>query len=240
MSSLLLPNGSPRGAKGNTPLLLEKLAEGYAAGSGGVAGAGQAPPEILHIARARDAERALAAFGRADIVILGMPLYTDAMPGRVKAFLEALAPYAGRGAGGPRLGFMVQSGFSEAAHSRRLERYLRKLAGRLGCRYIGTAVKGGVEGIRSKPDSWNRKLFDAFHRLGEGLARTGRLEPRLTRELAGTERFSALQALVYKVLLERTPLGSFYWDAMLKENDAYERRFARPYEVGEPARRRVA
>lgn len=239
MPSLLLLNGSPRGKSANTAVLLGKLAEGYVAGGG-------ARPEILHIARRGDAERALEVFDRADIVLFGMPLYTDAMPGRVKAFIESLGAsgrsgrragrtrHAGRArrAGGPRLGFLIQSGFSEATHSRRLERYLEKLAGRLGCAHIGTVVKGGVEGVQAKPDSWNRKLFDAFHELGEGLARTGRLDPVLTRRLAGTERFSKPQALLYKVLLERTPLGAFYWDGMLKENEAYERRFARPYEPG--------
>ena len=86
--------------------------------------------EVVHLALPGGIERALAGFGAADAVLLGMPLYTDAMPGLVMAFIEALAPRVG--AVNPPLGFLVQSGFPEALHSRPLERYLEKLARRLG------------------------------------------------------------------------------------------------------------
>ena len=87
------------------------------------------------------------AFAGAECVLLGFPLYTDAMPGMVKHFIEALEPLAGR-KDNPSLGFLVQSGFPEGLHSRYVERYLEKLAERLGCPYLGTIVKGNGEGVR--------------------------------------------------------------------------------------------
>jgi hypothetical protein len=219
MNSLLLLNGSPRGKTGNSAILLARIGEGWEAEGG--------QSRTLHIARRGDFELAVSAFGETDAVVLGMPLYTDAMPGLVKEYVEALEPYVGRG-GNPRLGFVVQSGFSEALHSRYLERYLAKLAGRLGCEYVGCMVKGGGEAIRQMPDSANRKLFARTRELGRSLARDGRFDAEVLARLSGTERFSAPVAALAR-LATRLPVTQMYWDSQLKSNGAYGRRFARPY-----------
>ena len=163
MSSLLLLNGSPRGPRSNSMKMLARVAEGWER-------AGGTPPEVLHLSRPSDFARAVDAFAECDSVILGMPLYTDAMPALVKDYIEALAPYALRESN-PRLGFLVQSGFSEALHSRPLERYLEKLAARLGCEYVGTIVRGGGEALQAMPDEAAKKLFERLRELGESAAR---------------------------------------------------------------------
>ena len=78
MPSLLLLNGSPRGPRSNSMKMLARVAEGWE-------GAGGSPPEVLHLAHPADFGRAVAAFGATGAVLLGMPLYTDAMPGLVMA-----------------------------------------------------------------------------------------------------------------------------------------------------------
>ena len=85
MKSLLLLNGSPRGERSNSMKMLARVAEGWERGGGG-------RPETLHLARKADFDRAVAAFAETDVVLLGLPLYTDSMPGLVKAYIEALAP----------------------------------------------------------------------------------------------------------------------------------------------------
>jgi len=55
------------------------------------------------------------------------------MPGIVKVFIESLEPLCSR-EGNPDVGFIVQSGFPEAIHSRYVEKYLEKPSLRLGCR----------------------------------------------------------------------------------------------------------
>lgn len=217
---LLLLNGSPRGPKGNTPIMLERIGAGWVAEGGD-------PAEMLDLSKPSERARATEAFGEGGTVILGMPLYTDAMPGLVMEFIESLEPYIDK-ADNPRLGFLVQSGFDEALHSRHLERYLEKLARRLGCEYAGTVIKGGGEGTRIKPESWNRKLFGRLNALGASLARGGRFDPDELAVVAGTERFSALQVAAMRAV-NATPAGHWYWDSQLKRNDAFSDRFARPY-----------
>lgn len=215
--SLTVFNGSPRGRKGNTPLLLNELIKGF----GGAA-------EMHHLNRIHDTEQFVQAFAAAECAWIGFPLYTDAMPGIVKHFIEALEPLRGR-QGNPPLGFLVQSGFPEAAHSRYVERYLEKLASRLGCPYLGTIVKGGGEGLRSMPPNMTQRLFQSVQALGKGLAENGRLDPVILQQIAKPERFPAIAGPFFRLFL-RLPVATSYFDQMLRQNGAYEKRFARPFQ----------
>jgi hypothetical protein len=217
--SLLLLDGSPRGLRSNSMKMLSRVAQGWESGGG-------APPEVLHLAQPGGIERAVARFGAADAVLLGMPLYTDAMPGLVMAFIEALSPRVG--AVNPPLGFLVQSGFPEALHSRPLERYLEKLARRLGSPYAGTIVRGGGESLQSVPDRANGRLWTRLRLLGEQFARDGRFGAESLRAVAGVERLPAPAAALL-ALAFRLPGSQFYWNRQLKRNGAWDRRFAAPY-----------
>ena len=220
MPSLLLINGSPRGKAGNSAILLKQLSEGWT-------GAGGEAPTVLHLARPGDFEQAVEAFPRATTVVIGMPLYTDAMPGLVMAFIERLEARVGR-TDNPRLGFLVQSGFMEALHSRPLERYLDKLARRLGSDYAGTIVKGNGEAVRQMPEKANARLFGRLRGLGASLLRDDRFDVTLLRQLAGIERFGWFLRLLAPAIFA-LPIVNAYWNQMLKKNGAWERRDATPY-----------
>ncbi|MCU0611630.1 MAG: NAD(P)H-dependent oxidoreductase, partial [Candidatus Eisenbacteria bacterium] len=177
---LTVCNGSPRGTGSNTGLLLEHFITGFEETAGN-------SHELFHLNRSDWRESAAKAFGGAETVLLAYPLYTDAMPGIVKEFLERLACYRGR-PHNPRLLFLVQSGFPEGSHTSHVPRYHEKLARRLGCDYVGTIRRGGIEGIRAQPPSMNRKLFGRFMDLGRGFGRDGRLDEGLLAKLRGRER----------------------------------------------------
>jgi multimeric flavodoxin WrbA len=217
---LTIFNGSPRGRKANTALLFEKFLAGFSSIPGYTG-------EVFDLNRQHDTPRFTQAFADAECVLLGFPLYTDSMPGLVKAFIETLEMYRDR-AGNPPIGFLVQSGFPESTHSRHIERYLERLAARLGSPYLGTIVKGGVEGIQIMPDNITRKLYTGLQQIGHTFAQTGRFDPDLLRTLAKPEWYPAYLAPVFKLFV-KTPLATFYWDGQLKKNGVYDQRFARPY-----------
>lgn len=221
-AQLTLFNGSPRGAKGNTPVMLEQVCKGFVAAGGTVT-------DTFHLVQQNDLDRYRDAFADAGAVLVGFPLYTDAMPGIVKTFIEALEPLRGRSSN-PALGFVMQSGFPESTHMRHVERYLAKLAARLGSPYLGALIKGGGEGIRLMPDKMNRKLFDQLIALGRSLRETGQFDPEGVRRLAGRERYPAYMIPLFKVLA-KTPALAMYWDNQLKENGVYEQRFAQPFKM---------
>ncbi len=209
-------NGSPRGRRGNTPILLGEFMQGFGR-----------EYEMYHLVRVKEVREQVHAFAEAECVWFGFPLYTDAMPGIVKHFIEALEPLRGR-ENNPPIGFLVQSGFPEALHSRYVERYLEKLAARLGSPYLGTIVKGNGEAVRVMPPEATHGLFEKVHSLGGDFAKTGQLNPETLRMIARPERFPTILGPLFQVFLH-TSIGHSYFDNMLKQNGAYAQRFARPF-----------
>jgi len=86
-------------------------------------------------------DEAADCFEGSDAILLGFPLYADALPGFVKELVERWECYKGRN-DNPILIFLVQSGFPEGSHTLNLVPYLEKLSRRLGCDYRGTIRKG--------------------------------------------------------------------------------------------------
>jgi len=209
-------NGSPRGKGSNTKILLEHFTNGFMTNDGNTY-------ELAYLVRVKDRESFINLFREAEHVLLVFPLYFDAMPAVVKTFIESLEPLCGR-EGNADIGFIVQSGFPEAIHSRYVERYLEKLAKRLGCRYKGTVIRGGVEGIRATPDRMNRKLFKSFYELGKAFGETGEFDKQIVFKLGQPERLTKFYFWIIKLITHK-----LYWDKMLKKNNAFEKRFARPY-----------
>jgi hypothetical protein len=154
------------------------------------------------------------------------PLYTDAMPGVVKAFFEVLL--ANKALSKNKLGFIVQSGFPEGIHCENIKRYLQKFTRRLGCDYLGTLTKGGVEGIQIMPPFMTRKLFLRFHQFGEHFALSGEFSAAIMKELREPYRLSLPKRMIMKVL-SGAGITNFYWNTNLKKHKAYPQRFAKPF-----------
>jgi len=213
-------NGSPRGKKSNTRILLEKVIEGFSTIT-------NTETRVIYLNNLAERKNAHQAFADSDLTILGFPLYTDSMPGLVKEFIESLAPYVNR-SNNPKIAFLVQSGFPESLHSRFVEKYLEKLAGRLNTPYAGTIVKGGCEPIQLMSEKSNQKLFNGLHEMGADLAQKGAFDPVKLKNLSKPERYPRILAPVFKLAL-LLPISQYYWNYQLKENGAYKARFSRPF-----------
>ncbi|MDA3928083.1 MAG: NAD(P)H-dependent oxidoreductase [Prolixibacteraceae bacterium] len=213
-------NGSPRKSKSNSTLLMNHFSSGYYSNNKKVL-------PLNYLAQTNLNQEHIKAFDNADTVLLIFPLYTDAMPGQVKFFLESIADLESNG---KRVGFIVQSGFPEAYHSIFIERYLKRLAEKQNWEYIGTVIKGGVEGIKIMPPSMTNKLFKNFYNLGKDFALTGQFNSTIVQNLRNPYRMSTVRRGFFRIMLT-TGLANFYWNKNLKENNAYDKRFAQPYAV---------
>jgi len=214
---LTVLNGSPRGEKSNTAILLGHFAEGF------LETPGNTIDTVFTIKDRPGFEKSLKAFREAERILLAFPLYVDAMPGSVKDFIEALAPLKGTR---PDLALMylVQNGFPETSHNRPVARYLEKLTGRLGCRFGGAILKGGCEGLDVQPPFLVDKVFRLFREIGMDFGRTGILNEALLAKLARPEH------LTPENIAQVIPMvNSFLWDALMEKNGAKEKSFARPY-----------
>lgn len=220
MTRLLL-NGSPRGKDGNSRRLLGFIGQGLEQ-------AGIAMPPIADLAPDPKRAETVRAFLDADEVVLAFPLYTDSMPGIVKAFFEAVAQGEPTRLRGKRVAFVIQSGFPEGIHTEVLGDYLARLAERLGFVHLGTLRKGGVESIRMSAPEKVEKIAAQFRAAGLELGRDGRFSPALVERMARPRTFSAPVRLVLGLLV-RSGKMNVYWDTHLEQHGAFERRFDTPY-----------
>jgi hypothetical protein len=209
-------NGSPRGTKSNTGLLMEGFIRGFLETEGNTC-------EIEYLVKYRKNLTPLTEkFNQAQNVIIGFPLYVDAMPGSVKAFLEALALLAGQ-PNLPALGFVIQCGFPETAHNRFIARYCEKFTRRLGCRPLPAILKGGCEGLAIQPPFLTDKYFALFSMLGQNFGKTGMIDETLLAKLARPEHLKA------ENLAQVIPfINQALWDAQLEKNGVLDRSFDKP------------
>jgi len=213
-------NGSPRGRSSNSKVLLDRFLDGFRSVENGYA------IEEVYLKGGKNHAAAVRALETSDIVILAFPLYTDSMPGIVKAFIETIDLQTFRNTS-LKLGFLVQSGFPEGHHSIYIKRYLEKLAGRLGVDFLGTIIKGGVEGLQIQP-KWMTRYLELFYELGQWLALEHAFNKNILEKLSGPEHLKGMRLMIYK-LLKILGLSNFYWNQQLKENNAFGKRFEKPY-----------
>ncbi len=216
---LTIYNGSPRGRKGNTEILINYFLQGFDSNENDV--------KVNYLRDTGRMREYVGKFQNADNILIAFPLYTDAMPGLVKEFFEALQDIKFYSEN-QRIGFLVHCGFPETAHVRPVQRYLEKLSKRLGIQYLGTIAKGGSEGLRSTPVRFNKKLFNNMIRIGEKFGATREFDPRLLKSIAGNEKFPTAIMPLFK-LLNKTGLFNIYWNKQLRRNNAFNRRFNAPY-----------
>ena len=204
-------NGSPRGSKSNTGRLMEHFIKGFLETEDNTC-------EIEYLIKNRRNLMNLAEkFAVAEDVIIGFPLYVDAMPGSVKEFFETLDTYMGK-ANNPALGFVIQCGFPETSHNRHIEKYCEKFSRRMGCRYLGSILKGGCEGLDIQPSFLTDKYYQSFYLLGVEFGKTGKLDGIILEKLARPEHLTA------ENMAQVIPfINQALWDAQMEKNGTLQR-----------------
>ncbi len=218
---LTIYNGSPRAKKSNTCFIINYFIKGFKMKN-------RQAPEVAYLIQTKQTEEFLQLFKSSDKVILAFPLYFDAMPANVKSFIEQLAAYKNTHSN-PDMGFIVQSGFPEAIHSRAIEQYLEKLTQRLNCRYLGTVIKGNVEGIQKRPAYMDKKWLKKIVELGKNIAENDRFDENIIQDLSKPEKFSKMSRF-FLTIAKKTGFLNTYWNQQLRKNKAYKKRFDKPYQ----------
>ncbi|MCP4134705.1 MAG: NAD(P)H-dependent oxidoreductase [bacterium] len=224
-------NGSPRGKNGNTEKMLESFFKGFLENNNN-------EYETVYLYKEKDKTRALKAFKDSEHSIVAFPLYFDAMPSGVKSFIESLSVVRdqkdkpGKQAKKRTMGYVVQSGFPEAHQSRFLERYLKKLASRLGAGYTGTIIKGAGIMLEIQPldSAMNKKTLELFRLAGVEFGKTGTFDPAILKKIGSPEKIPLLMGLLIRLFIFlKIPFINGFWNKRLRKNNAFEKRCDRPY-----------
>ena len=107
-------NGSPRGHKSNTSVLLKHFLNGFQNNGGEL-------ESIDYLIQEKNIKEQVANFKSAENILLAFPLYVDSVPGMVKKFIEEVGNFNGEG---KHILFFVHSGFPEGIHSEWLPIFL--------------------------------------------------------------------------------------------------------------------
>lgn len=216
---LAIFNGSPRKKNSNSDVLIRHFLYGYNRIKSDTI-------PVYYLAGNKQEEERIKAFLDSETIIIIFPLYTDCMPGIVKEFIENISekelPHP------KKIGFIVQSGFPESIHSVFVERYLEKLTKRLNCEYMGTIIKGGVEGIKMMPGWMTKKIIENFRELGSYMAENNCFSSDIQKRLREPYKMTPIRKLFFS-FMQKTGLSNFYWNSNLKKNGAFEKRFDKPY-----------
>jgi NAD(P)H-dependent FMN reductase len=217
---LIIFNGSPRKAKSSTKILLDQFLDGFNSLEGN-------EYEMFFLRSVKDREQHITSFTEAEYVIIGFPLYTDSMPSFVKEFFELLDPFCSK-LETLSVGYLVQSGFPEANQSRYVERYLEKFTRRMGCKYLGTIIKGNANRIDERPKFMVKPVLKNLYNLGKIFGHNGKFDRAILSKLAKPEKLTGF-ALFLTRLLIKTRMATKFWDDQLKVNGVFEKRFNTPF-----------
>lgn len=212
MEKLVIYNGSPRRIVSNSSLILNKVIE--ALGD---------KVEVRDLRKNEKWDEWAEAFNSDQHVMFLMPLYVHAMPSHVKAFIEKLQPSDGD------LSFFVQSGFPESSQSHYLEAYFELLSIRLGRTYLGTAIKGGAESLQMSPEKYQETTIRPMVNTISTMINEGKFSSADIQRLAIPVRFGKGIGFMFKILSKIGFVNSMLWDQRIKANNAFEKRFDRPY-----------
>jgi len=234
MSCLIL-NGSPRGKSSNSAVITQWFVDGVDRASGltGITNektlnqSPHATVEVLYLNKVNHHEAYAKKALESTHLVMVFPLYVDGMPAQVKQFIEVLAPLKSS-LYQKKITFIIHSGFSEGIQNRTLESYLNRFAQKMGLTNAGVIVIPGSEGFRLMPPKMTRKKHDAVMRLGQAFKAGTPYSSEDLNQLRGKETTSKFGALLFKIL-SKTGLTNLYWNSLLKQNNAFSKRFDQPY-----------
>jgi hypothetical protein len=214
---LVIVNGSPRGRKSNSDKILEWILSD-------IKDTAHFSYEKIYAADIKERDKQLETLKSADYLLVIFPLYTDSMPGITKEIFEHMERVKEELKGKP-VSFVIHSGFPEALQSRTVEKYTEYFSRLLSMDYMGTIIMGGSEALSAAPESMFKNKIIAFKALGKSIIQTKSFDAAYKQIISKPETLPKH----YIFIMKHFNFGDFFWNKMLKNNNAFDKRFDKPY-----------
>ncbi|XMB71662.1 NAD(P)H-dependent oxidoreductase [Mycoplasmatota bacterium WC30] len=215
--SLIVYNGSPRGERSNSSVIVSWFLEGY----------GKENVEIRFLKNFNHHRSYAEEMSKYNQVLMVFPLYVDGMPGQVKNFFEILSTFK-ETLKDKQVAYIIHSGFSDGIQCGTLEQYLIRFSNIMHFDNHGVIVIPGSEGFRLYPPSMVKRKKEAVSSLAVSYKANEPFNKSDLNLLFGKEKSSAFSIFIYK-LLSLFGITNMYWNSRLKKNKAYKNRFDAPY-----------
>lgn len=218
---VIIYNGSPRGLKGNSLIIIKQMIEGMKK-----MGLSEAQLEVRSLHEVRNHDLWGRDFANHSRHIFVLPLYVHGMPSIVKAFMERIIPSGTNSA--THVSFLIQSGFIERFQSAYIVPYFAQFTKKINAVYGGTVIKGGIEGIQTRPVSSRERLYEIFRKIGEQYVAERQFDEAYAKKIGAPLKLSGATIFLFR-LIHMTGLTNAFWNNQLKENGVYDRRDDQPF-----------
>ncbi|WP_291581711.1 NAD(P)H dehydrogenase [Clostridium sp. UBA6640] len=213
MNTIII-NGSPKGKNGNSEIFIKQFIKEM-----------KSPYEVKYICS--EDPKSLAKYVHSfENIILVLPLYIHSMPGITMRFIECLEP--AKDSEKKSIGFILQCGFMETAQCKYAEAYFKSISLELNRTYLGTITKGESAGTYVKPDFLNKKLFNMLSDLGRIYEETNKFDSGIVEKMKMPYELTGFK-LKSMQFVTNIGLGNIWWNKMLKQNNAFDKRLDRPF-----------
>ncbi|MBO4374265.1 MAG: hypothetical protein J5829_04075 [Lachnospiraceae bacterium] len=195
---VMIINGSPRVKKfSNTDMILKEFTKGMCENG--------TTFEQYEVSDREQWDDIRNAFISNQNILIALPLYVECIPGLLLEFLETLEPKND----GSKMAFILQSGFAEGIQLRCGEAYLEILAGKLGCEYMGTLVKGDNFSIRFMEGKQKERITVPYAAMGREFSACGNFRSEKCKKFTGPEIFPAPVRLLVRLVFNTLAKKSF-------------------------------
>lgn len=209
----LIINGSPKGKKGNTELFIQNFISDM-------------KKEVVVKRIIEEDYEILANLIRDfDSIIIALPLYIHSMPGIVMRFIEHLNRDI---TNNKNIGFILQYGFPEGFQGEYIERYFESLANELNMKYLGTLVKPEAAGIYMMPNIMTKGLLNKLQKFGKIYEESNAFDKNIIKRLKKPYKIVGFKLKLVRII-KKIGLMDIFWNKFLKNNNAFDKRYDRPF-----------
>lgn len=212
----ILINGSPRGEKSNSKVMLKWFNEGC-----------KNSFPIYKLNLEKHHKEAREAFLEAEEIFIIMPVYGNSMPAQVMKFFELLEADKCK-LKGKRISALIHLGFPEGEQAYPLQRILENMFNELGLVCKAIIIRGGSEPTRLIPERWQQKTMKAVKALGTAFE-ADKPFPYESIRCLGYPMVLSKRHIFFMNLSNKIGLSNLHWNRLLKSNGALKQSFDRPY-----------
>ena len=213
--SFMIFNGSPRGKKSNSNIIISWFTEELE------------PNPTVYLNKGKQHEGFIEESKAFDKFLFVFPLYVDGMPAQVKHFFELMSQQK-EAFRDKEISFIIHSGFSEAIHLKNLENYLTRFSGIMAMKNYGVFIIPGSEGFKVMPARLTAKRAKRVAAIGKAYKMNEPFDQADKVALEGPLLQAKSHARAFAIM-RKLGMSNHYWNQQLKKNKVFEQRFDAPY-----------
>jgi len=159
-----------------------------------------------------------------DIIFI-LPVNNNLIPAGFKRFVESLESSIKQN--NKNIGYIIIYSFNETVLDHPAEKYCKLLTSILKSNYMGTIIRTGCDTLYKGPKFIAIKVLSSINKSGERFGKIYKFDQKLIDDSLKPEIPEFIYKIIKPFIIKY--LNNKYWDFLLKQNNAINQSFAKPY-----------